>query len=264
MPDYSKIKKYISAARLHKYELVCNNDERKILKLYQVNLNLSQSFYPLLSLFEVIIRNAINEELIDHFTDPNWLRNQRSGFMSDSALTYRENGRIKINDYLKSSVNKALRKLERNSSQDKIIADLTLGFWVSLFEKTHYRLLQGRPIQVFYRLPEGTNRSGIHKDLISIRNLRNRVYHNEPIIFEEANPGNYIFSLSKPKDNYRMIKNFFSYLNLDFDRWTRKINNIPLEINRAQNMIDHYPTYQYYQKRLHIGLMHYSQKYFRN
>lgn len=83
------------------YEEICNNDTQRALKLYQVNLRLSAAFYPLLSLFEIVLRNALNEELIAHFNDSDWLKNQRSGFMSHPTLT---------NDYLKQSVQKIIKK----------------------------------------------------------------------------------------------------------------------------------------------------------
>jgi len=67
--NYLEIKKYLSAARLTRYEIICNNDDQKVLKLYQTNLKLSQSFYPLLSLFEVVLRNALSEELTRYFSN---------------------------------------------------------------------------------------------------------------------------------------------------------------------------------------------------
>lgn len=58
--DLGNIRKYISDARLQNYLDVCQNNYPKALKLYQVNMRLSQSFYPLLSLVEVILRIALN------------------------------------------------------------------------------------------------------------------------------------------------------------------------------------------------------------
>ncbi|WP_339738428.1 hypothetical protein [uncultured Sunxiuqinia sp.] len=72
--DYNKIKTYLSARRLLRYEQACHYDTQKVLKLYQANLRLTQSFYPLLLLFEVVLRNALNEELTTHFNDPEWLK----------------------------------------------------------------------------------------------------------------------------------------------------------------------------------------------
>jgi len=183
--DYKKIQKYISVQRLQNYELVCHGNIRRALKLYQTNLRLSQAFYPLLSLFEVVLRNALNEELTSHISDPEWLRNQVKGFMVDPSLTFIDpvSGKPKHNHYLKNCVTNSVKKLIPPVTQGKIIADLTFGFWTALFDPTHYKILTGRPIKIFNSLPPGTNRNTIHKKLIRIRDFRNRVYHNEPVIF---------------------------------------------------------------------------------
>ena len=111
--NYDEIRKYLSAARLIRYEEACNNDQKKVLKVYQANLKLSQAFYPLLSLFEVVLRNALNDEPTKHFSDPEWLKNQVNHFMSDPLLTYYDYRlkRNKTNDFLKKSVNKILMRL---------------------------------------------------------------------------------------------------------------------------------------------------------
>ena len=140
--DYVKIKKYISAPRLHKYETVCSSN-KQALKLYQTNLRLSQAFYPLLSLLEVVLRNAIDFELTRHFNDNNWLRNQRNGFMSDPNLTYTHwrTGNVITNSFLKDEINKSINTIRRSQSpitHSKIIADLKFGFWIALFDNRIY------------------------------------------------------------------------------------------------------------------------------
>ena len=52
--------------------------------------------------FEVILRNQLHYALARHFSDGNWIINQKSGFMVASSLTY-TNKRTKkkvTNDYI--------------------------------------------------------------------------------------------------------------------------------------------------------------------
>lgn len=242
--DYVKIKKYISAPRLQTYEIVSLNDTKRALKFYQTNIRLSQAFYPLLTIVEVILRNAINEEMSAHFSDVNWLINQQNGFMVDPSLTSidRHSGLPKHNHFLKSSVAKSIRKIGAGYTQGKIISTLEFGFWTAFFDNYHYRILSGVPIQIFSRLPKGTNRAMIFDKLTRIRDFRNRVYHNEPILFDKDVVGTPYFSLNKASEVYKDIEDIFKWLDIDFVRWTKRINNIEFELKRAEHVYNVYPS----------------------
>ena len=43
----------------------------------------------------------------------------------------------------------------RNVTAGRVIAELNLGFWNSLYETHHYALLQGVPCTIFRGLPTG-------------------------------------------------------------------------------------------------------------
>ena len=69
--------------------------------LYFANMKIAQAFHPLLSSFEVILRNQLHYALAHHFSDGNWIINQKTGFMIAPSLTY-TNKRTKkkvTNDY---------------------------------------------------------------------------------------------------------------------------------------------------------------------
>ena len=59
-----------------KYARACGGDKGKTMQLYRYNLRLCQRFYGALNLFEVMLRNAINEHYATHFADPDWIVNQ--------------------------------------------------------------------------------------------------------------------------------------------------------------------------------------------
>lgn len=58
---YEICEKTLSKARLNKYSRACGQDKNKAIWLYQCNMKLSQRFYGVIGLFEVMLRNAINE-----------------------------------------------------------------------------------------------------------------------------------------------------------------------------------------------------------
>ncbi len=261
--DYVKIKKYISAPRLQTYEAVCLNDTKRALKAYQTNIRLSQAFYPLLTIVEVILRNAINEEITNHFSDSNWLITQQAGFMVDPSLTSidRRTGQPKHNHFLKKSVEKSIRKIGAGYTQGKIISTLEFGFWTAFFDNYHYRILTGSPIRIFSRLPVGTNRAMVFDKLTRIRDFRNRIYHNEPILFDKNPAGSPYFSLNKAREIYKDIEDIFNWLDIDFIKWTKRIDNIPFELKRAEHVFNHYPSKKYYFYRIKLGVTHYKKKY---
>ncbi len=261
--NYQQVQQYLSASRMLNYEAVCGGNTDKAFKLYNTNLRISQAFYPLLSLTEVILRNAINDKLATHFADFNWLTNQQLGFMSHPSLSYfdRRAGRMKHNHFLKNQVAKSILDARGAATQGKIIADLNFGFWTALFDNTHYSILTGVPIQIYSNLPPGGNRNNVHQTLVRIRDFRNRVYHNEPLIFEKDPVGYPLFSLTSAKSIYQDIQDIFLWLDLDFTQWTKSINNIIFEIERAECIMKVYPSNKYYFYRLNIGFKHYRNKY---
>jgi hypothetical protein len=185
---FQDFQKHISPIRLQRYLTATNQSQVRAMKLYEANLKVSQAFHPLLGLFEVVLRNNINDILENHFNDSDWIINQKSGFMNDSTLTYQQKhtGRKITNDFLKNEVLKIEKKLRNKSiaiTSGKIIAEQTFGFWTDLFAVHHYRLLRGKPIQIFTALPANTNRNNIFDQLTKIRKFRNRINHNEPICF---------------------------------------------------------------------------------
>lgn len=71
--NFQEFQAILSSERLQRYLTACDNDTRKTMTLYRLNLNLSQEVFTLLSCFEVAIRNAINRILIERLGE-DWLR----------------------------------------------------------------------------------------------------------------------------------------------------------------------------------------------
>ncbi len=161
-----ELKYYLSGPRFNVYLAKTNNDFDKAYRLYKVNIELSEAFYPILSVLEVSLRNAVNEALKLHFNDPYWFKNS----LPVEFLPY---------------VSEATQKLtaqRKNITADRIIAELNFGFWNRLFNR-HYTGLLWKPLRlIFKNTPKHLRqRDTIADALYRIRTLRNRIYHYEPI-----------------------------------------------------------------------------------
>lgn len=73
---YNECLQVLSPARLNKYAQASDNDKAKTLRLYQCNIKLSQRFYGVIGMFEIMLRNAINTHYKQYFNDDNWIINQ--------------------------------------------------------------------------------------------------------------------------------------------------------------------------------------------
>ncbi len=171
--------KYLSRPRHNRYLNATGNDKNRAKRLYNANIRLAQATHPILTQFEVVLRNSLNLQLSSHFVDTDWIINQKNGFMRNNSLRH-------SNFFLKRSVQKTEDKLTRRGipiTSGKIISDQTFGFWIALFLGHHYSLIAGEPIHIFVNKPATEDRASIYSKLDDIRNFRNRVNHCEPLCF---------------------------------------------------------------------------------
>lgn len=233
---FRDFEKYFSAARVDRYVFATGNSTRRAVKLYKANLMVSQAFHPLLGVFEVILRNRLNDILTAHFLDSNWVINQKIGFMSAPSLTFiqKRTGRQITNDFLKKEIQKAENRLQKAGipiTSGKIIAEQTLGFWTDLFEVHHYRLLKGKPIQIFHTLPTGYGRKEVNEKLAEIRRFRNRINHNEPICFN----GHHV-DFSKALDVHCSIMNLLNWIDPQIVKLIADIDKVKIAIDAAHKI----------------------------
>ena len=233
---FRNFKQYFSAARVNRYLIATSNSTGRAVKLYKANLKVSQAFHPLLGVLEVIFRNRLNDILTSHFTDPDWIINQKAGFMSDPSLryTYKRTGQQKTNDFLKREINKAEKKLQKTRTtitSGKIIAEQTLGFWTDLFEVHHYRLLRGKPIQIFHSLPAGHGRKEVNDELDKVRRFRNRINHNEPICFNDN-----VIDFTETLEVHKSITNLLVWIDPEIIKLISDIDKVKKTINKAKTI----------------------------
>lgn len=233
---FEKVRLFVSAPRLDRYLLAAGNRKTRAVKLYKANLKISQAFLPVLAILEVALRNRLNTILSAHFTDPDWITNQKTVFMVDPSLQRYDlrTRRMVPNHFLRQQVEKAERKLRAVHvpiTSGKVISEQTFGFWTEFFERAHYRILLGRPIQIFTNLPAAHGRQIVYDTLNNIRFFRNRLYHNEPVCFNVNT-----IDFQKAEDIYQSIRDVFSWCDPELLLWIRDVDTIITKINNAKRI----------------------------
>lgn len=163
--QHEAIEILISEQRINTYYKVFKGDKQKAFEYYQLNIQIAQSLYPMLLYTEVSLRNLIHRSCMLHFKDVYWFR-----------LCNQQEQVLKINS--------AIRKTSKNwhvVAPDKIIAELTFGFWCSLFNKDNAKHFWKPLKYAFPYLERSINREKLSLKLNHIRRLRNRISHYEPI-----------------------------------------------------------------------------------
>ena len=110
---------------------------------------------------------------------------------------------------------------------DKLVSELTLGFWTSLFNKNYAKDFW-KPLMYAFPLlnNQQKHRNVIAFKLNNIRKFRNRIFHYEPI----CNDLN-ILSI-----NHANILEVLQWINTDIVNWTKQIDRFDNLYQQATKM----------------------------
>ena len=160
--------------------------------------------YIPLSILEVSLRNSINNAF-EKFYTAGWLINE-AHFLHQKEL-----------EKLFHAKNK-LRERGEEITKEKLIAELTFGFWTGLFKTLYDQQMRfGTLRQIFPNLPPKNekiiNRKILSSKLNHIREFRNRIFHHENIL--------------KPKYDAieEDINEILEYLDKDLKAFAKRLND---------------------------------------
>ncbi len=219
--------KYLSSPRYNRYMTATANNKNRAKRLYNANIRLARAFHPILSQFEVVLRNSLNSVLSNYFNDSDWIINQKTGFMSANSLR-------NSHYFLKTCVQRTETKLQKRRiaiTSGKIISDQTFGFWLAFFLSHHYSLVGGQPIHIFPHKPANENRASIYDKLDKIKDFRNRVNHCEPLCFV----GNHI-DCNEALKIRTIIYSLIEWINPDLISFFNDIDNIQGKANQVMQI----------------------------
>jgi hypothetical protein len=174
--DWQAFQHHFSIARTKRFLDHATGDTAEAHAAYLTNIRLAQSLMPLLHVLEVVLRNAIHNSLTRSLGRPDWW----------SSLDERDFAGILLEVHTTQA---KLRKRRESDFPDKVVAEMTFGFWTSLFNVRYQASLWRMLRLAFPHCPKKLRqRHLISTSLNGIRNLRNRVFHHEPLLWLKPTP----------------------------------------------------------------------------
>lgn len=206
---YSEFQHILSGERLQRYLLACDNNTRKTMTLYRLNLNLSQEVFTLLCCFEVAVRNAIDRVLTERLGE-NWLRDAVLDGGIFDVPGCRDSAKI-----IKKAYNRLMR--DGSYSHPKLLAEMEFGVWKYMFANPQYRAVGRTLLAIFPYKPRSSveiqyNNTFIFNELDGINILRNRIAHHEPICFARRQPE---IGTSYILNAYQTLHKLFLWMGID-------------------------------------------------
>lgn len=157
-----------SKPRLARYAL----NPRKVdaITAYAHNMLLGQAILPCIHVLEISLRNAMHQALQAKYARADWW---------ESVSSFTEADRMDI-----QRATASIRAKRHAVTPDKIVSDLSFGFWVSLLNTRHEHELWKELRLAFARCPkQRRQRHEISKVLNLIRSLRNRTAHHDALLW---------------------------------------------------------------------------------
>ena len=178
-------------------------EEKRAIDLYEQNIRLAESLVPSLSVFEVTLRNAVIRELERMTGSKEWY----SFFQTHPVLR-------SLWGYI-TTASKHIANRGEVVTPDKINGELTMGFWVSLFNAEYEMYLWKDLRRAFPNLPKHRRqRKTVSTPLNIIHSLRNRTFHHETICW----------NLTKLSSLHDLIIEVICWMNPDLQKWLSRVD----------------------------------------
>jgi hypothetical protein len=203
------IRAAITPARLSAFDKAAAGvglGESEALRLYEWNAELSSSLLLPLHLFEVVLRNAIHDALTKTYQE-RW--------PWDNTFLYS----VPVKHGLYKPRENVMQNATRYTTTGKVIPELKFVFWEHMLTR-RYDAAIWEPwlTAVFPNVPHATGVSpavrGLAKDVETVRNLRNRVAHHEPIF--DRNVHKVI----------NAVERVASYRSKDVGQWVKQLHRV--------------------------------------
>jgi hypothetical protein len=164
--NLTELERTLSRDRLAPYLAYVGGNQERAVRLYEQNTALAEALYGILQGLEIALRNAIHEQMTLGLGVEAWWTVVTLGPEQQSMIRKAED---------------ALRREGKPPDAGRVIAELSFGFWTGITGPKYADLWRNYLVKAFARRP--VQRIDVHTRLNSIRKLRNRVAHHEPILF---------------------------------------------------------------------------------
>jgi hypothetical protein len=186
--------------RMAPYLKTARRDGIRPESLYLWNLQVSEAFYAPLHCLEISLRNALHDQLRNRY--------RRSDWWQSAPLAKHDASKVD------KAAGELLRKGVRNPCADDIVAELSLGFWVSLLSRRYDRHLWVPALHKAFP-SYGGNRESLRDSLQAMLLFRNRIMHHEPIHHRHLTA------------DHAKIYLLLGYLEPELAAWLRNYDRVP-------------------------------------
>jgi hypothetical protein len=167
------LERRISAERFAPYRAAAQSDLRRAIGFYEKNAELSAAFWIVLCDVEIVVRNAMHDQLTAWST----ARYGRPAWYLDHGKVFNEQT---IND-----IDRARHHLAANGRPEtpgRVVSELPFGFWRFLLSSRYERSLWLPSLRDAFPWIQGRGmRRDVHDVIRDLHLLRNRIAHHEPI-----------------------------------------------------------------------------------
>lgn len=166
-PVRDEMIRLLSVPRLSTYRSASGGDLKAAVELYQWNLEISASLFAAIHYLEVALRNTVDPALTTAYGGA-------TSWFDDPGVPLSAGARQQVQ---RAKANAA--KVGHVVTHGHVVAELPFGFWGSLFAQGYSRTLWRESLR--HAFPQA-RQGRLHSDLESIRRVRNRIAHHEPLI----------------------------------------------------------------------------------
>jgi hypothetical protein len=194
----------VSSERWRTYRLAAGFHDNTAIELYLWNAAIGQSFHFPLQTVEVALRNVIHNSLITLYganwsSDPNFRGLLDPRLETDIITTERRHR----------------NKYSSTPTTPQVVASLSLGFWVALLRPTYRVPIWSLELSnAFPHLAVGEALSDVSATGTKIQDLRNRIFHQEPLIGHNL------------LDDYSAIMRMLAWICPETEAWARKNSSV--------------------------------------
>ncbi|MFJ3484624.1 hypothetical protein ACIPL1_14750 [Pseudomonas sp. NPDC090202] len=172
---WQTLEEKLSTPRMSRYLKSTDGKHARAVEAYVHNMKVAEALVSIFHVLEVALRNGIQREMALAYCRADWYEEWHTA--DDIGLRT-----------LYSNVNEArkgLRNRRVEITPDSIVAELSFGFWTSLFNRTNIMNLSKPLMRVFHHCPKNMRKpDNIRARLNKGRELRNRCFHHEPLLWQ--------------------------------------------------------------------------------
>jgi hypothetical protein len=138
-------------------------------------MRIAESLVSIFHVLEVSLRNGIQREMVREYQRDDWYEVFRASTNAELLSSYQK----------VDAARTALQKRGVNPGPDEITAELSFGFWTSLFNRRAFPDVSKPLMKVFFYCPKNAKKAHVIRSrLNNARDLRNRCFHHEPLLWQ--------------------------------------------------------------------------------